>query len=166
MIAIFPGSFDPPTYGHVEVVTRALEVFNELYIVCSLNPSKTERWFTPEECVEMWKSYNIPFVKIVTFNEMKNLLVSNTNIYKESKDLLIPKVIMVRGLRFPGEITNEEKVILDAYRDFNISNFHYIACFDLIHISSTFVKYEFERNEKLEHLVSTDVIRWLKNRKR
>ncbi len=83
--AIFPGSFDPPTYGHVEVATRALKVFKDLYIVCSTNPSKNNRWFKPEECVEMWKSYNLPpSINIVTFEEMQRLL--------------IPDITIVRGL--------------------------------------------------------------------
>ncbi|MCP4722706.1 MAG: adenylyltransferase/cytidyltransferase family protein, partial [Desulfobacteraceae bacterium] len=39
-IAIYPGSFDPLTLGHVDVIERALEIFDEVIVAVLHNPSK------------------------------------------------------------------------------------------------------------------------------
>lgn len=57
--AIYPGSFDPLTKGHVDIVTRAISVFDELTIVIASNVRKSgskSGWFTPEERKTMIKS--------------------------------------------------------------------------------------------------------------
>lgn len=50
--AIFPGSFDPITNGHLDVVKRAMRLFDELIIAVGRSPIKNQL-FTPEERVEM-----------------------------------------------------------------------------------------------------------------
>ena len=53
--AIFPGSFDPPTNGHLNVISRASEIFEELMVVISVNPQKS-CFFTPEERCKMMET--------------------------------------------------------------------------------------------------------------
>ena len=50
--AIFPGSFDPITNGHLDVIQRAIKLFDELIIAVGRSPIKNQL-FTPEERVEM-----------------------------------------------------------------------------------------------------------------
>lgn len=45
--AVYPGSFDPPTYGHLDIITRASSVFDELVIAIMKNPKKKSA-FTEE----------------------------------------------------------------------------------------------------------------------
>ena len=47
-VAVVPGSFDPPTLGHVDVIARAVEVFDRVVIAVVANPSKTPL-FTADE---------------------------------------------------------------------------------------------------------------------
>jgi len=54
-IAIYPGSFDPITFGHLDIVNRALKIFDEVVIAVASNERKTPL-FTIEERVELIKS--------------------------------------------------------------------------------------------------------------
>ncbi|HET7839535.1 MAG TPA: pantetheine-phosphate adenylyltransferase [Rectinemataceae bacterium] len=46
--AVFPGSFDPPTFGHLNIVERARSIFEELFVVVAVNRQKSG-FFSPEE---------------------------------------------------------------------------------------------------------------------
>ena len=52
MTAVYPGSFDPVTYGHIDIIRRASSLFDELVVGVIVNPAKTPL-FTKEERVEM-----------------------------------------------------------------------------------------------------------------
>ena len=47
--AIYPGSFDPVTYGHIDIVKRAASLFDKVTVLVSVNPSKPNCFFTLEE---------------------------------------------------------------------------------------------------------------------
>ena len=51
-IAVYPGSFDPLTFGHLDIAARTARLFDELHIVVVHNPAKTPR-FTSEERIEL-----------------------------------------------------------------------------------------------------------------
>jgi pantetheine-phosphate adenylyltransferase len=51
--AVYPGSFDPITNGHVDIVRRSLQVFSRVIVGVAFNPNKDSAWFTPEERVAM-----------------------------------------------------------------------------------------------------------------
>ncbi len=65
---IYPGSFDPVTYGHIDVIKRAAEMFDDV-IVCILDNRAKTSLFSIDERVKMLQkvSENIPNVKIDTF---------------------------------------------------------------------------------------------------
>ncbi|MBQ9765921.1 MAG: pantetheine-phosphate adenylyltransferase [Lachnospiraceae bacterium] len=87
--AIYPGSFDPITLGHLDLIERALKITDEL-IVGVLNNNSKKALFTPEERVEMIKEVtsHLPNVKVVSFG---GLLV---DFAKEME-----ADVIVRGLR-------------------------------------------------------------------
>lgn len=64
--AIYPGTFDPITEGHLDIIKRAAKTFDELYVAIMLNPDK-KFTFTVEERLEMIKKCckNIKNVKVV-----------------------------------------------------------------------------------------------------
>jgi pantetheine-phosphate adenylyltransferase len=54
--AIYPGSFDPITNGHIDIIRRSLKVFDEVVVVVAMNLRKSSSkssWFTPEERIEL-----------------------------------------------------------------------------------------------------------------
>ena len=89
--ALYPGSFDPITKGHIDIIRRSADLFDKLIIGIFKNSSKSKSWFTEEERAEMIKKIlekeNIK-AEIKIFN---GLLVDF--MFKENVDILI------RGLR-------------------------------------------------------------------
>ncbi len=67
-IAICPGSFDPITYGHLDIICRAAGMFDKVIVVVASNKNKTNT-FTPEERVELIKKCipNLPNVEVEAF---------------------------------------------------------------------------------------------------
>ena len=63
--AVYPGSFDPITIGHMEILQRSLEVFDEVTLLLAVNPNKNSV-FSVEERLEMMKeaTKNMPGVKV------------------------------------------------------------------------------------------------------
>ena len=54
--AIYPGSFDPVTLGHLDIIRRAAACFDKVYVCVSPNASKKNQMFTPEEKLELVKT--------------------------------------------------------------------------------------------------------------
>lgn len=55
-VAIYPGSFDPITNGHIDIIRRSLKVFDEVVVVVAINLRKTTSknwWFTPDERIDL-----------------------------------------------------------------------------------------------------------------
>lgn len=70
-IAVFPGSFDPPTYGHLDIIGRASSIFDQLHVVVAVNKGKS-CLFSAEERVEMLRSLASPWegVRVDTWNSL------------------------------------------------------------------------------------------------
>ena len=67
--AICPGSFDPVTLGHIDIIERAAEIFDEVTVLVMSNSSKKASLFTVEERMEfIRRSVTKPNVKIDTYN--------------------------------------------------------------------------------------------------
>ena len=63
-IAIYPGSFDPVTLGHLNIIKRAAVMFDELIVCVSVNSSKPSGLFCPEERVELLKKATARFPNV------------------------------------------------------------------------------------------------------
>lgn len=87
--AVYPGSFDPVTFGHLDVIKRAASVFDEL-IVSILNNKEKKPLFSLEERVKILEkaTEDLPNVKVDSFS---GLLID----YAKNKDIHVA----IRGLR-------------------------------------------------------------------
>lgn len=64
--AIYPGSFDPVTLGHLNIIKRAVAIFDELIVLVCVNSSKSSGMFSPQERVDLIRKVteNLPNVKV------------------------------------------------------------------------------------------------------
>ena len=95
--ALFPGSFDPPTIGHINIIERAAALFDELHVVVADNISK-QYLFTPEERIKLIEK-SLPGVKNIVYAVHPGLTVE----YARSNDISI----MIRGVRGAGDFSYE-----------------------------------------------------------
>ena len=67
--AIYPGSFDPVTCGHLDIIKRAARLFDKLIVLVSVNPTKSS-CFTPAERVDLIKrvTKNISNIEVDSFD--------------------------------------------------------------------------------------------------
>ncbi len=95
--AAFPGSFDPPTYGHLNIIQRASSIFDELLIVVAENRQKKylfsadERMEMIRELVKPWKNVSVALCDslIVDFIKKQNIR------------------LLIRGVRGVGDFSYE-----------------------------------------------------------
>ena len=68
-LAVFPGTFDPLTHGHLDIIRRAARIFNRLIVAVGQNPEKTQ-WFSAEERLEMIRELtgDLPNVTVESFD--------------------------------------------------------------------------------------------------
>ena len=88
--AIYPGSFDPITMGHLNIIKRAAVMFDELIVCVSVNSSKAGGLFTPEERVELIRKVTADIPNVVV--ECSRELVANYAKQRRAR-------VLVRGLR-------------------------------------------------------------------
>ncbi|WP_456399119.1 pantetheine-phosphate adenylyltransferase [Mesoaciditoga sp.] len=106
MKAIYPGTFDPITYGHLDIIKRASKIFEEITVVVMNNPRK-KPFFTLEERLEMIKE-STKEIKNVKTDTYSGLLVQYVKSHSAN--------IVIRGLRaledfeyeFEMALTNRE----------------------------------------------------------
>jgi pantetheine-phosphate adenylyltransferase len=101
-VAVFPGSFDPITNGHIDIIERAQEIFDEIIVAVLENPQK-ECLFNIQERVEMIREIfsNSPKVKVETFD---GLLMN----YMRKKGARV----VIRGLRAISDFEYEFQMAL------------------------------------------------------
>ncbi|GKU82362.1 pantetheine-phosphate adenylyltransferase [Niallia sp. NCCP-28] len=115
-IAVCPGSFDPITYGHLDIIKRGAKVFGQVSI-CVLNNSSKKPFFTVEERLALIKEVTKD-IPNVTVNSYEGLLID----YAKS----IQANAIIRGLRavsdfeYEMQITSMNRVLSEEIETFFI----------------------------------------------
>lgn len=130
-IALFPGSFDPPTNGHIDLIRRASSLFDAVDVLIGVNYRK-DYMFTAEERLEMMKKIAEEFenVSVHTYEGLIADYAKKTNAN-----------IIVRGTRNAEDFTYEyEMSFFNHYLNNNIETIFLPASHENAIISSSSVK--------------------------
>ena len=154
--AIYPGSFDPITNGHLDIVERASKIFDEVYICIANNPSK-ESYFSLDEriklCEEAVKHY--PNVKVTFTNDLS---------LRKAKELGC--IACVRGLRLVTDFEYEfQLAAANKYIDKDIEQVFFMSSEGKDIISSSNVKEFFKYGVNISTLVPECVEKAFINKK-
>src|SRR5690554_3832 len=147
--AIFPGSFDPYTYGHHDIVLRGLNLFDEVIIGIGYNSTKQNRYFDIDLMVSKISQVyeDTPSVKVVVYNELTSTLARKLN-----------AGFLIRGLRNTTDFEYENTISqMNRYLNEGLETVFLITSPQFAAISSTIIrevhKYGGEVNEFLPYKV-------------
>ncbi len=99
---IYPGTFDPVTYGHIDIIQRATDLFDEVIVTIAKNPVKTNM-FTVEERLEMLRT-SVKDIPNVLVDSYDGLVVDHAN--------QLGAVGIIRGLRAVSDFEYEFQMAL------------------------------------------------------
>lgn len=131
-VAVYPGTFDPITKGHLDVINRALELFDQLIVVIAINPAKSPL-FTLEERLQMISDCFEPNDSRVRTDSVDGLLVDYA--YRKGAK------VIVRGLRAVSDFEMEFQLALMNRRlEREVETVFLMTGFRWIYISSSIIK--------------------------
>jgi pantetheine-phosphate adenylyltransferase len=130
-IAVYPGSFDPFTLGHLNIVERVSRLFDQVIVGVGINRDKTP-WFSAEQRVRLIEesTVHLPNIRVETYEGLTVRFVQQCGAN-----------IMVRGVRpitdIPAELT-----MMMAYRRLapDVETLFLIADGELAHVSSSLIR--------------------------
>ncbi|MFA9142665.1 pantetheine-phosphate adenylyltransferase [Bacillus safensis] len=154
-IAVCPGSFDPVTLGHLDIIKRGAKIFDEVY-VCVLNNSSKKPLFTVEERCELIRqaTKELPNIKVDSFH---GLLVDYAK-QKEAK-------VILRGLRAVTDFEYEmQGTSMNKVLDDEIETFFMMTNNQYSFLSSSIVKEVAKYHGAVNDLVPKEVEAALKEK--
>jgi pantetheine-phosphate adenylyltransferase len=130
-VAIYPGSFDPITNGHVDLIKRGLNIFDEIIVLLAYNPNKTYL-FTVEERMEMIREI-FSDTKGVRVDSYSGLLVDYLKISGTS--------IIIRGMRALSDFEYEfQMALMNRRQTRKIETVFLMSGFKWFYTSSRLIK--------------------------
>lgn len=131
-IAIFPGSFDPFTKGHQDIVMRSLSLFDEVVIAIGYNSAKQKRYFDIDFMVQKIEDTfkDVPEVSTVVYNELTATLAAKMG-----------AKFLIRGLRNTTDFEYENSISqVNRHLNENLETVFLITSPTLSSVSSTIIR--------------------------
>ena len=154
-LAVFPGSFDPLTNGHVDIILRSAHLFERIVVAVLLNAEK-QPLFTPEERVtiirDVFREY--PNVEVDTFD---GLLVDYARKRRASA--------IVRGLRAVSDFEYEfQMALMNRHLEPTLETVFMMPAEQYTYLSSRLIKEVFRLGGEVRGLVPPAVETWLRRK--
>jgi pantetheine-phosphate adenylyltransferase len=148
MKVIYPGTFDPVTFGHIDIIERALKVFDEVVVAVVRSPSK-DALFTFEERIDLVKA--VVDAKRVTVDGFDGLIVEYARRHGIN--------VLLRGLRMLSDFEYEFQMALTNRKlDSSIETLYLMTGEDYSYISSRLLKEVFVNGGDVSHFAPQAVI--------
>jgi len=130
-IAVYPGSFDPVTFGHLDILDRASAIFDTVVLGVLENPGKTPL-FTAEERVELLQACldSRPGVQVTTFDGLTVEFAAS-----------VGAIAIVRGLRVVSDFESEfQMALMNRRLDPRVNTVFLMTSFSNVFVSSSLIK--------------------------
>ena len=146
---IYPGTFDPIHYGHIDIARRASRLFDEVYICVSDNQHKNPL-FSHEERVEMIKECTSDLDNVSAYSNPNNLVVK----FAQEKEA----IAIIRGLRHVSDFELEFQMA-NVNHGINpeVSTILMVSNEKFLHLNSSIIRELAEYNTDLSKFVPKSV---------
>lgn len=130
-VALFPGTFDPPSLGHLDIIKRSAMICDKLYIGIAENINKPAGMFTLPQRKEMLKviTKGIPQVEIISFSGLVIDWAAKNNVN-----------FLIRGLRAFSDFEYEFRMALANRKMSGIETLFLMSDPNYSHISSSLIR--------------------------
>lgn len=130
-IGIYPGTFDPITNGHLDIIKRGLKIFDVLYVVVPINILKNTL-FSVDERITLLKE---------VLKDYDNVIVDSTDKLTVEYAKSVGAFAMLRGLRMMSDFEYELQLsAINKVMNDNIETIFVMSSYDLSFISSSTIK--------------------------
>lgn len=155
-IAVYPGTFDPPTKGHIDIAVRAARMFDHVYVGCYDIPAKS-LWFNTQERVDLWRGALPADINNITVVGYSGLTVD----FAQERGA---KVI-VRGLRAVTDFMYEfDMELMNKKMAPDVDEVYLITALEFLFVSSSRIKEVAQLGKFLPDLVPDNVLAAIKQR--
>ena len=151
--AIYPGTFDPITNGHLDIITRACKMFDEIIVAVAESEAK-KPMFTLQQRIDMVKvvTKDFPKIKVIGFH---NLLVNLSDELEAN--------IIIRGLRAVSDFEYELQMgYANASLKKDLETVYLMPSLEHAFVSSSVVRSILNFDGKVEHLVPEEALKQIK----
>ncbi|HMN40514.1 MAG TPA: pantetheine-phosphate adenylyltransferase [Phycisphaerales bacterium] len=165
-LAMFPGSFDPVTYGHLDVIRRGRRLFDGLVVAVGRHPGK-DPLFSPEERVEMLEA----LVQRIVRDEPGEAEVRVESFAGLTVDFAreMGATVLLRGIRNLSDLQSEVQQALTNRQVAGLETAFIVAGQDFAYTSSSLIKQVTAMAEDpsaLKTMVPPEVVKRLKQKKK
>ena len=159
-IAVYPGTFDPITYGHIDVIKKSLKIFDKLIVATTENTDK-DYFFSIDERIEI---INYSLFKDLRFDKKKIKVISFANL---TIDLCkkYNATTIIRGLRAVSDFEYEFQLAgMNKKLNSKIETMFLMSDIENQIISSKFVKEIAHFGGEIDKFVTKNTVKMLKNK--
>ena len=159
-IAVYPGTFDPITYGHIDVIKKSLKIFDKLIVATTENTDK-DYFFSIDERIEI---INYSLFKDLRFDKKKIKVISFANL---TIDLCMKynATTIIRGLRAVSDFEYEFQLAgMNKKLNSKIETMFLMSDIENQIISSKFVKEIAHFGGEIDKFVTKNTVKMLKNK--
>jgi pantetheine-phosphate adenylyltransferase len=152
--AIIPGSFDPMTLGHKDVVLRALKLFDRVIVAIMINPDKKGRFSFAER----------KKIAELTLSDVPGATVITADGYLADLAAALKAVAIVKGVRNTEDFIYEQDMAEFNHNRNGVTETVYLPAYgENIAISSTSVKNAIDNKESLVGLLADEAIEYIES---
>lgn len=153
---LYPGTFDPVTFGHIDLVKRAIELFDAVVVTVARNPGKLKPLFSVTERVNMIRD-SLKDFENVTVDSFDGLVVDHAKTVGASG--------ILRGLRAVSDFEYEfQMALMNRKLDNNIATVFLMPHEKYTYLNSTIIRNLAELNSDVSEFVPPVVVKALKKK--
>ena len=159
-IAVYPGTFDPITYGHIDVIKKSLKIFDKIIVATTDNIDK-DYFFSIDERIDI---INNSLFKDLKMNKKKVHVISFSNLTIELCKKYRAQAI-IRGLRAVSDFEYEFQLAgMNKKLNSNTETMFLMSDVENQIISSKFVKEVASHGGEIDRFVTKYAVKMLKNK--